>query len=233
MHCHKTSPKGQLLATNRTRNAPLRAACRRTSPLHPFIFGGCGEGWWGDSPFGAVKCRTLPSSLNMLTSSTPVIGCTFSFLSAPCSFLSSCEFAGFDLRTTFRRTVPFPPAHGGALASVVRPQSTVAERRLVFFFLEGEGLTHRSYSRPPALAAWPILRDPWFASSAAVGTLALTVALSVGDTTEPKNKVCWRSYQILVNKPQRLYCLFWMTLIRVGLSSCQDISSDPCNQKMW
>jgi hypothetical protein len=60
-------------------------------------------------PFGALKCNTFPSSLNMLTSSTPVIGCTFSFFSAPWSFLSSCAFAGFDLGTTFRRTVPFPP----------------------------------------------------------------------------------------------------------------------------
>ncbi len=64
-----------------------------------------------NSPLGALKCNTFPSSLNMLTSSTPVIGCTFSFFSAPCSFLSSCAFAGFDLRTIFRRTVPFPPVH--------------------------------------------------------------------------------------------------------------------------
>jgi hypothetical protein len=61
------------------------------------------------SPLGALKCNTFPSSLNMLTSSTPVIGCTFSFFSAPWSFLSSWVFEGFDLRTIFRRTVPFPP----------------------------------------------------------------------------------------------------------------------------
>ena len=61
------------------------------------------------SPLGALKCNTFPSSLNMLTSSTPVIGCTFNFFSAPWSFLSSCVFEGFDLRTIFRRTVPFPP----------------------------------------------------------------------------------------------------------------------------
>jgi len=52
----------------------------------------------------------------MLTSSTPVIGCTFSFFSAPWSFLSSCVFEGFDLRTIFRRTVPFPPERALALA---------------------------------------------------------------------------------------------------------------------
>ena len=62
-----------------------------------------------DLPLGALKCNTFPSSLNMFTSSTPVIGCTFSFFSAPWSFLSSCVLEGFDLRTIFRRTVPFPP----------------------------------------------------------------------------------------------------------------------------
>jgi len=50
---------------------------------------------------------TLPSLLNMLTSSIAWIGWTFIFLSVVCSFLSSvpevlCTFL------TFRRGVPFP-----------------------------------------------------------------------------------------------------------------------------
>lgn len=50
---------------------------------------------------------TLPSSLNMLTSSICAMGCTLSFLSAVCNFLSSvpellCTFF------TFRRGVPLP-----------------------------------------------------------------------------------------------------------------------------
>lgn len=50
---------------------------------------------------------TLPSSLNMLTSSICAIGCTLSFLSDVCNFLSSvpellCTFF------TFRRGAPFP-----------------------------------------------------------------------------------------------------------------------------
>ena len=40
-------------------------------------------------PFGAAKCITLPSSLNMLTSSIAWMGCTLSFFSEVCSFLSS------------------------------------------------------------------------------------------------------------------------------------------------
>lgn len=60
-------------------------------------------------PFGALKCNTLPSSLNMFTSSTPWIGCTFSFLRAPWSFLSSCVEEDLDFGTTFLRGVPFPP----------------------------------------------------------------------------------------------------------------------------
>ncbi len=50
---------------------------------------------------------TLPSSLNMLTSSICAMGCTLSFLSDACNFLSSvpellCTFF------TFRRGVPLP-----------------------------------------------------------------------------------------------------------------------------
>lgn len=50
---------------------------------------------------------TFPSSLNILTSSICAIGCTLSFLSDVCNFLSSvpellCTFF------TFRRGVPLP-----------------------------------------------------------------------------------------------------------------------------
>lgn len=61
------------------------------------------------SPFGAVKWSTLPSSLNILTSSTPGIGWTLSFFSAPWSFLSSWAPEGLVFRTIFLRTVPLPP----------------------------------------------------------------------------------------------------------------------------
>lgn len=61
----------------------------------------------GDIPFGAAKWMTFPSALNMLTSSMAWIGWTFSFLSAPWSFLSSTpKFFGLDL--TLRLGVPFP-----------------------------------------------------------------------------------------------------------------------------
>lgn len=55
-----------------------------------------------DVPFGAAKCITLPSSLNMFTSSIAWIGWVFSFFSAVCSFLSSptddlCTFLVFLL----------------------------------------------------------------------------------------------------------------------------------------
>ena len=58
-------------------------------------------------PLGAAKCITLPSSLNMLTSSIAWMGWTFSFLSDVCSFLSSVPE---DLCTffVFRRGVPLP-----------------------------------------------------------------------------------------------------------------------------
>jgi len=126
-----------------------------------------------DPPFGALKCNTFPSSLNMLTSSTPVIGCTFSFFSAPWSFLSSCAFAGFDLRTTFRRTVPFPP-DTRARARVKRWTSathtklarsdTTRKRRNTGHHSPSRWFTstYLSCLRPPALAAWPVLRDPCF-----------------------------------------------------------------------
>lgn len=62
-----------------------------------------------DAPLGVLKCRTLPSSRNMLTSSTPGMGWTLSFFNAPCSFLSSWAVEGFVFRTILRRTVPLPP----------------------------------------------------------------------------------------------------------------------------
>lgn len=60
-----------------------------------------------DIPLGAEKWMTLPSDLNMLTSSMAWIGCTFIFFSVVCSFLSSvpvllCTFF------TFLRGVPLP-----------------------------------------------------------------------------------------------------------------------------
>ena len=58
-------------------------------------------------PFGAEKWMTLPSDLNMLTSSMAWMGWTFIFLRVVCSFLSSvplllCTFF------TFLRGVPLP-----------------------------------------------------------------------------------------------------------------------------
>lgn len=61
----------------------------------------------GDLPFGAAKCITLPSSLNMLTSSIAWMGCTFIFFSVVCNFLSSVP----EVLCTFlvlRRGVPLP-----------------------------------------------------------------------------------------------------------------------------
>lgn len=64
-----------------------------------------------DSPLARGKWMTFPSSLNMLTSSTPVTGWTLSFFNAVWSFLSSPPTADpFGLRTPLRRGVPFPPA---------------------------------------------------------------------------------------------------------------------------
>lgn len=58
-------------------------------------------------PFGAAKWITLPSLLNMLTSSMAWIGWTLSFFSVCCSFLSSPpDRAG--ARLTFLRGVPLP-----------------------------------------------------------------------------------------------------------------------------
>jgi hypothetical protein len=58
-------------------------------------------------PLGAAKWMTLPSSLNILTSSMAWIGCTFSFFSEVCNFLSSVPD---DLWTflVLRRGVPLP-----------------------------------------------------------------------------------------------------------------------------
>ena len=58
-------------------------------------------------PFGLAKWITLPSSLNMLTSSMPGRGCTLSFFSVPCSFFSSVPVLLWTF-LTFRRGVPFP-----------------------------------------------------------------------------------------------------------------------------
>lgn len=58
-------------------------------------------------PFGAEKWITLPSDLNMLTSSIAWIGCTFIFLSVVCSFLSSVPEVLWTF-LTFLRGVPFP-----------------------------------------------------------------------------------------------------------------------------
>ena len=60
-----------------------------------------------DEPLGAAKCMTLPSSLNIFTSSMAWMGCTFSFFSEVCNFLSSVP----DVLWTFfcfLRGVPLP-----------------------------------------------------------------------------------------------------------------------------
>lgn len=62
----------------------------------------------GYLPLGCLKCKTLPSSLNMLTSSKPVMGWTLSFLRAAWSFLSS-RAAPFGFAATLRLGVPLPP----------------------------------------------------------------------------------------------------------------------------
>jgi hypothetical protein len=56
-----------------------------------------------DTPFGEEKWRTRLSSLNMFTSSIPLMGWTGSFLSAAWSFLSSPVPAAFGFLTTLRR----------------------------------------------------------------------------------------------------------------------------------
>lgn len=59
------------------------------------------------APLGAAKWMTLPSDLNMLTSSMAWMGCVLSFFSVCWSFLSSApDRAG--ARLTFLRGVPFP-----------------------------------------------------------------------------------------------------------------------------
>lgn len=58
-------------------------------------------------PLGFEKWITLPSSLNMLTSSIAWIGCTFIFFSVVCSFLSSVPELLCTFLTT-RRGVPLP-----------------------------------------------------------------------------------------------------------------------------
>lgn len=64
----------------------------------------------GAIPLGAEKWMTLPSDLNMLTSSMAWMGWTFIFLRVVCSFLSSvpwllCTFL------TFLLGVPLPLQH--------------------------------------------------------------------------------------------------------------------------
>jgi hypothetical protein len=66
--------------------------------------------WPGHIPLGAAKWMTLPSDLNMLTSSIAWMGWVPSFFRAAWSFLSSApDLAG--ARLTLRRGVPFPLHH--------------------------------------------------------------------------------------------------------------------------
>jgi hypothetical protein len=59
-------------------------------------------------PFGAPKCTTFPSSLNILTSSTPCRFCVPNFLSAAVNFLSSFGGTGCVFCIVLLG-VPFPP----------------------------------------------------------------------------------------------------------------------------
>lgn len=72
-----------------------------------FEIGGDGGLSYSNSPLGAAKWMTLPSDLNMLTSSMAGMGWTFIFLRAAWSFLSSPPP---DLLTflTFLLGVPLP-----------------------------------------------------------------------------------------------------------------------------
>jgi len=81
-----------------------------------------------DSPLGLAKWSTFPSSLNMLTSSTPAIWVTFNFLSAAWSFRSSPWEEAWDFLTTLRRGVPFPPICEIASAASDSELSSVARR---------------------------------------------------------------------------------------------------------
>lgn len=74
------------------------ADSEHVSDLEEFLF---------DVPFGALKWITLPSDLNMLTSSIAWIGCTFIFLRAAWSFLSSVPEL-FGTLFIFLLGVPFP-----------------------------------------------------------------------------------------------------------------------------
>jgi len=70
-----------------------------------FVWGAGGNA--EDVPLGAAKWITFPSSLNIFTSSIAWMGCTLSFLSDVCSFLSSVP----DVLCTFfcfLRGVPLP-----------------------------------------------------------------------------------------------------------------------------
>lgn len=78
---------------------------------------------------------TLPSDLNMLTSSMAWMGCTFIFLSVDCSFLSSapallCTFF------TFLRGVPLPLDFTGD----VSPASSSALRVFGSRKIRGKGV---------------------------------------------------------------------------------------------
>lgn len=68
-------------------------------------------------PFGAAKWITLPSSLNMLTSSMAWMGWTLSFLSEVCSFLSSVPEVLWTF-FCFLRGVPLPLLKWGEENSV-------------------------------------------------------------------------------------------------------------------
>ena len=89
--------------------------CRR-SPWIPFI------------PLGAEKCITLPSSLNIFTSSICWMGCTLSFFNDACSFLSSVPL---DLWTffCFRRGVPLPLSNGNRQCTSLLCSSNATPKR--------------------------------------------------------------------------------------------------------
>lgn len=88
-----------------------------------------------DAPFGAEKWMTLPSLLNMLTSSIAWMGCVLSFFSVACSFLSSLAVRA-TLRFCLCRGVPFPPAVLVSPAPLPTPAGPASQ-------------TYRSSTAPP------------------------------------------------------------------------------------
>jgi hypothetical protein len=77
-------------------------------------------------PLGAEKWMTLPSDLNIFTSSMAWIGCTFIFFKVVCNFLSSVPVLLWTF-FTFLRGVPLP------LHASVSQVSSLC-RRLIFRF---------------------------------------------------------------------------------------------------